>query len=175
MFKYQFLPESDLEKVPWVFKGELQLDMSVEDCWDIITNDFAYEVWHPEITNMKNNGPTGLGNSRTVVLRLLPAGPSSRITGKFDVWEDGDNDMKRMQCWCTASSRPQFLAYKRAREEYKVEAISGNKCIFTRTVAMDPAFLTRYGLGWAIYPMLRKTFTVKCPTRLVDAIKNKIL
>jgi hypothetical protein len=180
MFSLDFLTESDLETVPWVFKSELELDISVQECWDIITDNLAYKVWHPEVTDIKNIGPAlGKGNSRTIVLRhwffsLLLAGPPT-ITESFDVWEDSDSDMKRRQCWFSSSSRPKFMTYKRAREEFKVEAISENKCKFTRTVGMDPAFMTRYGLGCLVYPILRKLFTVECPERLADAIQNKVL
>lgn len=180
MFKYNRITESELETVPWVFKSEVELDISLQECWNILTDDaIAAKTWFPETTDYTYSKKPGLGATRTVVFRhwlfnILLGGPAT-IAEEFDVWEDKGTDMKRFQFWFTAASRPQFLTYKRAREEFKVEAISDTKCKFIRTVGMEPAFATRFLLGWMVYPTLRSIFTVKCPNRLAQAVENKIL
>ena len=181
MFSYAFLPPSDIDNAPWVFKTEHEFDIGIAGLWNIITDDRAWEHWHPEVTNIQNKTEPagGPGSRRTIVFRhwlfmALLAGPIV-IDEEFDVWEDKDPNVKRYQLWFPAASRPQFLTYKRAREEFKVEAISENRCKFTRTVALDPGFMTRYALGFIIYPTLRHLFTVRCPQRLATSIENKIL
>ena len=178
MFKYTFLPSSQINSAPWIFKSEVELDMSIEDFWITLIDDRSWKHWHPEVTNIQNT-KVGFGNSRTVVFRhwffmALLAGPV-RIHEDFDVWEADDDQMKRFQFWLSGASRPSFLTYQGGREEFKVEAISAKRCKFTRTVALIPSFLSRYALGFAIYPMLRSIFTVQCPRRLLASIEKKVL
>jgi hypothetical protein len=181
MFPYSFLPQSDIDNVPWILRSEQEFDIGIDGLWNIITDDRAWEHWHPEVTKIKNKTEPagGAGNSRTIVFRqwllmILLAGPLT-IAEDYDVWEDKEPNMKRYQFWLTAASRPKFLSFNRAREEFKVEAISENRCKFTRTVALDPGLLSRYGLGFIVLPMLRHLILVKTPQRLAKAIENKIL
>ena len=181
MFEYTYMPPCDIDLAPWIFKAELELEVSIDDCWGIITDDRAWQHWNPEVTNIQNvrEPAGGTGSSRTIVFRhwffmALLAGPTA-IREEFDLWEADDGKMKRYQFWLAAASRPTFLTYKGGREEFKVEAVSATRCKFTRTVALAPAFLTRYALGWLVYPVLRRLFTVQCPQRLADAVAKKLL
>ncbi|KAI2508404.1 hypothetical protein MHU86_6078 [Fragilaria crotonensis] len=181
MFEYKFLPSSEINTAPWVFTSELELDISIDECWSIITDDRAWQHWHPQVTNIQNDKEPagGAGNSRTIVFRhwffmALLAGPIA-IREEFDVWEDQDDAVKKYQFWLAAASRPVFLTYKGGREEFKVESISATMCKFTRVVALQPAFLPRYALGWLVCPVLRRLFTVQCPQRLTEAIAKNLL
>jgi hypothetical protein len=161
----KFLTPSEINTAPWVFKSEIVLDISIYECWTIVTDDRAWEHWHPEVTDIRNTEEPagGVGNSRTVVFRPRLGSPTP-LHETFDVWEHDDDIVKRFQFWFTGG-----------REEFKVEAISSSSCKLTRTVALAPGFVTRYVLGWLVYPELKRLFTVLCPKRLTEAVAMKVL
>jgi hypothetical protein len=101
---------------------------------------------------------------------ILLAG-ALKIEEHFDVWEEGT----KFQFYFKAMNRPNILPYKSGREEFKVEAISDKTCKFTRTVALEPGFLTRYVLGFIAYPHMKKMFTQKVPDSLVKAVAEGTL
>lgn len=179
MFNYKFIKESEMENCPWLFKGICELDISLDECWKIITDDEASKIWHPEVSNYNYTKPFGLGGRRTIlfshwIFNLLVGG--ANITREeFDVFEDKGSDMRRFQFWISGTSRPQFLTYESIREEFKVEALGDNKCRFTRTVGMVPAFGTRFLLGCIVYRTNRSIFAEDCPKRLAGAVKDSVL
>ena len=165
MTAIKFLLPSEINTAPWVFKSEIDVDLSIDECWAVVTDDQAWQHWHPEVTDIRNakEPAGGVGNSRTIVFRPCLGGPTP-MHEEFDVWEADDEQLKRYQFW-----------FAGGREEFKVQAISSGRCKFTRTVALEPAFVTRYILGWLVYPELKRLFTVQCPQRLVEAIATKLL
>lgn len=165
MSDIKFLTPSEINTAPWVFKSEIVLDVSIDECWTIVTDDRAWEHWHPEVTDIRNarEPAGGVGNSRTVVFRPRIGGPTP-LHEEFDVWEPDDDKVKRYQFWFAAG-----------REEFKVEAISSARSKFTRTVALAPSLFTRFVVGWLVYPELKRLFTVQCPQRLKEAIATKLL
>ena len=125
---------------------------------------------------------------------ILLAGPI-QIYEHFDVWEDGRTDVssknnkkktsadvRRFQFYFKAFSRPSFLTYTGGREEFKVEPVyvddngtsssSGSGVKFTRIVALEPAFVVRWVLGFIAYPRMKYVFETKCPKRLVEAFES---
>mmetsp|Transcript_24542 Transcript_24542/g.61303 ORF Transcript_24542/g.61303 Transcript_24542/m.61303 type:complete len:109 (-) Transcript_24542:209-535(-) len=96
------------------------------------------------------------------------------LAEEFDVWE-ADGPKKRVGFYFSGLSRPTFLTYEALREEFEVEDVGEGKCRVTRTLAIVPAFLTRYVLGWVVRPMLDQLFTKDCPRRLEEAVKMKVL
>lgn len=161
----KFFKPSEINTAPWVFKSEIELELSIDECWDIVTDDKAWQHWHPEVTDIRNakEPAGGTGNARTVVFQPRFAGPTL-MHEEFDVWESDDEKLKRYQFW-----------FAGGREEFKVEAISSSSCRFTRTVALAPTFVTRYVIGWLVYPELKRLFIVQCPQRLKEAITKKLL
>lgn len=108
--------------------------------------------------------------------------------------QDNDITMRRFGFYFKATTRPSFLTFKSGREEFKVEQVitcreddgdekeetgSGSnvkhQCVgvkFTRIVALEPAFLTRWVLGFVVHSRLKYVFETKCPRRLLAAFKE---
>jgi len=177
MFPLREEPESFLETAPWIFRSELELDVSAETCFQILLDDNAWSIWHPEVTNIQWQTPKPVqkGSVRTVLYKdwlsyLLLGGPIT-MEEKYDTF-DGGGATKKFAVSFTAISRPSFMVYKACREEFKVEECSGG-CKFTRTVAIDPAFLPRYVFGCLTYNTLKNTFTKKCPGRFEKAVLER--
>lgn len=181
LFRLREEPKSFLETAPWIFKSEVELDISVDTCFQILLDDKAWSIWHPEVTNIKwqTLGPIQKDSIRTVMYKdwmsyLLLGGPIT-MEEKFDSFDDSSATTKRFSISFTALSRPACMVYKACREEFQVEENQQGGCKFTRTVAIDPAFLPRYAFGCMTYPTLKKTFAEKCPARLEKAVKEKRL
>lgn len=66
-FSLRQVSESFLEDAPWIFRSELELDISMEECWKILLNDEAFKDWHPEVQNIVWASDTrDVGTSRSV-------------------------------------------------------------------------------------------------------------
>jgi hypothetical protein len=66
-FSLQNVPESFLETAPWIFKSELELDISMDQCWKILQDDHAWKDWHPEVQDIVwDSDLRAVGTSRTV-------------------------------------------------------------------------------------------------------------
>lgn len=179
MFRLREEPESFLETAPWIFRSEVELDISVEACFQILLDDKAWRIWHPEVTNIQwqTSKPIQKDSVRTVLYKdwlsyLLLGGPIT-MEEKYDTFDDSGST-KRFAVSYTAISRPACMVYKACREEFKVQECNGG-CKFIRTVAVDPAFLPRYVFGCLTYPTLKKTFTKKCPERFEKAVRESTL
>jgi hypothetical protein len=171
---------------PWTFTSVNELpDRSVAETWSILLDDTAWCHWHPEVTNIQwqTGDLRGVGASRTVVFRdwffqILLAGPVT-LREEFDVWED-ESDHKKFGFCITASTRPVFLTYRAAREEFRVEALSSSSTStttttgskFTRTFTVDPSFAVRYLLGFLVFPYLSNLFEHTCPRRFDQMYNN---
>jgi hypothetical protein len=166
--------ESFLTTAPWIFRSETEIDLPASDVWKIITDDDACALWHPEVTNIvwTDKAPHKQGSERTVLFKdtlfmILLAG-ALKIKEHFDVWEEGT----KFQFYFKAMNRPNLLTYNSGREEFKVEAISDKTCKFTRIVALEPGFLTRWVLGFIAYPYLKTMFTQTVPESFVKAVAD---
>lgn len=66
-FSLRKVPESFLEEAPWKFRSELDLNISMEQCWKILLDDAAWKDWHPEVQDVVWAGDARcVGTSRTV-------------------------------------------------------------------------------------------------------------
>jgi hypothetical protein len=66
-FSLQNVPESFLETAPWIFKSELELDISMDQCWIILQDVHAWKDWHPEVQDIVwDSDLRAVGTSRTV-------------------------------------------------------------------------------------------------------------
>jgi hypothetical protein len=182
LFRLRQETDSFLETAPWIFKSEIELDITVDECFHILVDDRSWEVWHPEVTNIqwKTDPPHGKGSIRTVVYKdwlsyLMLGGPVA-MEEEYDGFEDA-GPTKSFSVSYTAIGRPTFMMYRACREEFKVEPIEGKPghCRFKRIIAVDPAFLSRYIFGCITYPAMKDTLSKKCPQRLQQAIKEKKL
>ena len=99
-FALNKVPESFLHEAPWIFRAELDLSISIEDCWSILQDDEAWQDWHPEVTNIVwDSDLRDVGASRSIVFKdtlfmILLAGPT-KLYEKFDIWQETD-EIKRM-------------------------------------------------------------------------------
>jgi Polyketide cyclase / dehydrase and lipid transport len=169
--KFNLAPNTEelLTKATWRFQSKTEIDLPADTVWSILVDDRAWKEWHPEVTEIvwTDEAPHKTGSERTVVFRDPLTGPI-KFYEEFDVWEEGH----RFGIHFTALSLPPFASYKSGREEFKVEAGGEKKCVFTRTVAVEPGFVTRYLAGFLIYPHLKKMVEETCPNRLKEAIAN---
>jgi len=183
LFRLRQEPESFLETAPWIFKSEIELDIGVDALFQILMDDRAWEVWHPEVRNIqwKTDAPHGKGSVRTVqysdwlsTLLLCGAVTMEELYDNFD----DSGSTKSFGIKYTSIGRPTFMMYRACREEFKVEPLQdndSNRCKFVRTVAVDPSFTSRYVFGWLVYPAMKKTFMNLCLKRLEEAILEKKL
>lgn len=127
-------------------------------------DDNAWQFWHPQVQNIQwKSDLRAKGSERTVVFsdslsNMLLFGPTA-LDETFPVWEEG----KSFQLSVKATTKPAALTYRSIREAFVVNSSPDGGSIFTRTVAIDPSFVSRYLLGWLVYPRLKKLFTVDCP------------
>lgn len=140
-FDIDFVEQDFLETAPWIFQTSTVIPISVEDCWDIITDDDALPFWFPELTDVENEDEPGVNNKRTVVfddcvLNLLSFGAVG-LEEVFDVWED-TGDVRRYQFYYSGATRPNFYSWKGAREKFACQKISDNESFFHRTAAFEP-------------------------------------
>lgn len=176
MFTLQPNDASFLTTASWIFKSEIQINLAADTVWQILKDDEAWKIWHPEVAKidwLDMEGSHRAGCERVVLFKdtlfmILLVGPA-KIHEVFDVWEENE---KVFGIYFKAINRPSILTYKSAREEFKVQAIDENSCIFTRTVALEPGFLVRNLLGFIVYPRLNNLFTKKCPTRFLEAVEK---
>jgi hypothetical protein len=184
-YLFKLRPETPtfLETAPWVFKSEIELDISVEECFNILMDDRAWKLWHPEVTDIqwKTDPPHGRnGSVRTVVYKdwvsyLMLGGPVA-MEEKFENCTD-TGPTRAFTVSFTATGRPTWMFLRASKEHFQVEPIenSPGRCKFSRTVAVDPAFLPRYIFYFITYNSMKHTFTNKCPQRLLNAVQEKKL
>ena len=175
-FPLAFAPESFLTTAPWIFKAITELPVSVDDCWNIITDDGAWQFWFPEVTNIRNIVPPGVGGNRLVdfnlkftnkVVFILLLGPVT-LDEYFDIWEP-NGSTRRYSYYIQSTSRPNFMTYTMARNEYVCET-SGSNSVFTKTVALEPGILTN-ALSFITRPAFEELFLILNPRRLLEAIE----
>ena len=160
-----------LNTAPWIFRSEIVVDVSASAMWNILFDDEAWAFWHTEVAkcewkdaNRELNSECTFTIKDTLFMMLL-CGPMKLYTVN-DVYE---KDMK-WGFYVKESNIPSFLGNKAVREEFKLEAVSEKQCKFTRIVAMAPSFLSKYLMGWLVYPHLKHAFTKRAPECLVKAI-----
>lgn len=158
---------------PWTFQSVNRLPhRSVDDVFSILLDDTALHDWHPQVTNIQwNNDTRAKGASRTVVFRdplftILLAGPLA-LQEEFDVWDETDT-VKTFGFCITATTRPNCLTFRAAREEFKVETDGNGGAIFTRMATFEPSFAVRYVLGFLIYPHLQNLLERECPRKFEE-------
>lgn len=178
-FEFKEVPYSFLDTASWIFRSEVEVNMTVDECWKILLDDGAYAKWHPEVQNVEwQNGFKGQGAERTVVFsdavfNVLLAGPTG-IREKFDVWEDDPSkDVRRFSFFFMSATRPSFLTYTAGREEFRVEKTGDGTCKFTRILAVEPGFATRYLLGPIAHSRLKGLIETKVPARFLAAYGEK--
>lgn len=188
-FSLRQVPPSFVNEAPWIFRSELILEnVSVQDCWDIVLDDNNWKHWHPEVTKIEWEGqkspaagtvkpPGGPGSRRVVkfsdsLFDVLLAGPV-QLHEHFDVWDESSPHKKEFGFYFVGMTRPNFLTYRALRESFMIEEHKNGKgCKFTRIVAVEPSFLTRYLLGFVVYPRLANLFEQLCPLRFQQAIRE---
>ena len=166
-----------LETAEWIFESNVTLPLTLDQCWDILTDDGAWEYWHPEVRSIENTvgTPGTVGSERTIVfgdwvIGLLVGGPF-RIQEVFDSWEnDASSDTRRYSMYYKGVTRPNAFTYSRGKEEFVCQRISDSETRFTRTVALDPGFLANM-LSFIAYARLENVFEVLCPERLLESIE----
>ena len=160
----------DSGEAPWNFESIVDLPISVEDCWSIITSDDAWQFWHPEVSIVEGV-VNGVGGMRTIefddwLFSLFAFGPV-QFEETFDVWKD-TGDVREYAFYFSASTRPEWFAYYAGREEFICESINGGSR-FTRRVAFDPGPVAQ-SLSLIAVPRLKLIFEVNCPKRLLNSI-----
>lgn len=184
MFPLEVAPLSLLETGTWIIGGEpTVLPISVDDCWDIVTDDGSWEFWFPEVTNIRSDVeiPEGFLFRRLITFDvcktnlLLCAGllGSVEIDEYFDVW-DQDDDERRASFYFAESSRPTFLFYTQSREEIRCDAINSTASEFRFKAASEPGLLTGLA-GFIVKPSLEKIFEELVPMRLLASIEDGTL
>ena len=189
MFSLREESESFLEEAPWCFESVVELSTSADDCFHrILMKDEAWQYWHPEVTNINwttaqdstTNIPNGhAGSTRTVLYSdwlsyLLVGGPVTFDEHYVD-YKDTET-FKEFSVNYKAISRPSWMMFSAFRERFRVEPMEDkNTCKFTRTVAVDPSFASRYVFGCLSYPTMKKMIEEQCPQRMKDAIHEKRL
>ena len=169
-------PEELLQNATWIFSSAVLLPVSIDECWDIITDDDAWQYWHPEVTKITNTGgvPGSVGSSRTIVyddwlLNLFSIGPI-KFEEQFDIWEDVGN-YRRYSFYFSGATRPECFTWTAAREELVCERWDDSKSLFGRTVAIEPGS-GQQTLSFVVYPRLKRTFEELCPQRMVESIEG---
>jgi hypothetical protein len=167
-FPLQPAPHSLLVEAPWIFRSEILVEgMTVQECWDIILDDGAWAKWHPEVTDIRWKDPTrGVNAERNVTFKdalfmVLLAGPMV-IEEHFDVWDDASDEKKLFSFYFVSFNKPSFLTYRAGREEFRVERTETG-CKFTRVLAVEPSFLTRYVFACLARPRLSNIIERKNP------------
>lgn len=173
-FKLTLQKEEFVTRAPWIFRSEVTLDIGVSEMWKILQDDGAWKYWHADVAKIDwlDDTKRELNSERVVTLKdplfmLLLAGPL-KLHEVFDVWEYE----KKLGMYVKALNRPSFMTYKSFREEFLLEAIGDRQCKLTRTIAIDPSFLSKYVLGCIVYPHAKHHLTKKVPEQLVKAISD---
>ena len=166
------------EDAEWDMECVTPLPVSLEDCWDIITSDQALNMWCPELGGGENLGEPGVGNVRKVVLddivlNILSLG-SVGIEQTFDVWDDEEDNIRRYSYYVSGTTRPSIMSWKAARENFVCEEVDDDNSVLTRTLAIEPGFLTEK-LDFVVRPRLEEIVEEKCPERLLNIIKQGML
>jgi hypothetical protein len=173
IFKLTPQKEEFFAEAPWIFRSETTLDISASDMWKILEDDGAWKYWHPDVAKIDwQDANRELNSERIVTLKdplfmMLLAGPL-KLHEVFDVYEKD----KKLGMYVKALNRPSFMTYTSFREEFLLEAVDEKQCKVTRTVAVAPAFLSKYVLGCIIYPHTKHALTKKVPEQLVKAISE---
>lgn len=204
IFDLEAVDQDFLTTAPWVITSSTDLPISVDDCWNIITDDCALPLWFPEVTNVKyTNEPGRVGTMRTIVFdggclnNLITLGKVD-LEEEFDVWED-TGPRRRFSFYFAGVSKPPFYLWEGGREEYKCEesttttnaasatsSTSSSRQIitnttqttttsrFTYTVALAPGFVAKSAES-IVLPRVTKIFAEDVPRRLLESIANKDL
>ena len=181
----EFAPESFLQTAPWIFGGQpTELPISVQDCWNIITDTDALPFWFPEVTNVRytlepslDNGMGVLGRrvvdfnpiNTNLILYLAQLGPIE-IDEIIDIWEPDGEDQRRFSFYFVETDRPVFLSFKQVREEFRCEAVTETRSTFTYTVAVAPGLVTALA-GFVVKPAFRDIFQRLVPARLLESVE----
>lgn len=174
-FPIEPAPEDFVNTATWIFDSDLLLPIPLEECWDIITDDGAWEFWHPEVTHITNTEgfPGTIGSKRTIVYKdwLLNTLSLGAITFEetFDVWED-DGEYRRYSFYFSGATRDESFTWTMAREELICVKVDEQSSRFGRTVAIEPG-VGQQTLSFLVRPWMARTFEKLCPKRLLDAIE----
>jgi len=165
-YPVDFAPLSILETGPWIFGGNtVELPISVDKCWSLLTDQEAWPIWFPEISNIRVLDPP----EGAVFRRKIDFGGNFELDESFDVWED-TGDSRRMSFYLTATNRPSIVNYKQFREEYKCTALTESSTEFTLTVAGKPGFIF-WLLGFLLKSPNQTFFGETVPNRLLESVK----
>jgi hypothetical protein len=171
-----FVEEDFVNSADFIFKAETDLDVSVEDCFDIVSKPQSYEFWHDEVTNLEieeQPGPNGTGKIQfdfsDRVLNIVMFGPIG-FRGEYDVWEP-DGDTRRVGFWVPEMRVPTWYSYTAVRDEYICKEITNTTSKLTRTLGADAGFFARWN-PWVARRRMRRIVEEFCPERLVQAIKD---
>ncbi len=162
-----------LEKGNWIFRSEVELNGTMEEVFSILLDDGAWNIWHPEISDVRwqTPPPFGVGAKRTVrfsnwLFMLLLFG-SLILHEEFLIWDEN----KRLTFRFNKTNRPRFLGYLAGMEDFQLEYLPNGYCKLTRTVAVDPAFITSM-LGCILKPVLNGIFE-RSAQRLVKQFASR--
>lgn len=148
-----------LTTAKWIFRNEVVLNANPSDVFTILLDDDAWNLWHPEISEIdwQTEAPHTVGSKRSVrfsnwLFMILLFG-SLIIHEEFLVWETN----KRLAFRFNRTNRPRFVGYLAGMEDFQIEELEDGKCKLIRTVAVDPSFITSM-LACILKPVLRSIF-----------------
>ena len=176
----EFVPFGFFDDAPWIFESEVEINVSVEDCFGIMRDADAWQYWHPEVTNFVEMTPitsNGTGTSEIIfndpIFNLLLLGPfGARFL--YDIYEPDGDDTKRFSIVATEIELPEILGFSALREEFICEMIDDTKSLFTRRVAGRPGLLVKL-LKPITFTRFQIIFEKLCPERLVASINAGLL
>lgn len=161
----------------WKWSSTTDLPVSVDDCWNIITDNESLQYWYPELTVLEEANPGTVGGTRTVqfsdcIMNALSFG-CVRIDELFDVWED-TGDTRRFQFTFTGINRPPCASWTAGREEFKCVSTGATTSQFVRSAAFGPGFITT-GACVVVQPRLNCIFNTLSPARMLKSIEQGLL
>jgi len=167
-----FAPESFLQTAPWIFGGQpTELPISVQDCWDIITDTDTLPFWFPEVTDVRYTiePSPGVPGRRFVDFSLAQL-VSIEADEIVDIWEPDGEDQRRNSFYFVETNLPVFLSFKQLREEFRCDAVTETSSTFTYTVAVAPGLVTALA-GFVVKPAIRELFQRRVPARLLESVE----
>ncbi len=122
------------ETAPWRFQASAELPVSAEAAFALWEDPAAWPHWFPAILGVEWTSPKPFGVGTTRTVRLATA----TVFERFFRWEPG----RRFSFHLDAHRAP-LPIFRALAEDYLLEPLGGQRCRFTYTVGIDPAFALR--------------------------------
>lgn len=119
-----------IAKAKWRFITDTELDATPAEVYAILLDDDAWNVWHPEISDIHwiTSDPKGVGSKRIILFGKM------QVTEEFLTMDTN----ARLTFRFNHVSKPTCMNFNAMVEDFILVELPDNRCRLVRTINADP-------------------------------------